>query len=197
MYLDVIRLISDSFVDAKILYSLEYPREKNNIVIHPFASRKVKEFPLNQFIEIAKHLGINQKVKFILPKNRADEEVLKLLKKDNIDFVVTSDVAELINELRITSLFIGNDSGPMHLAAMLGKPTFTIFGPVNPQYSKPTGDHNEFYFSTIDCVPKETHYCETLAGLYCPHINCMVKNNTEEVLNAIETFIKKVNDQVF
>ena len=39
-----------------------------------------------------------------------------------------TSLADLASKLRGASLFVGNDSGPGHLAALLGVPTFTVFG---------------------------------------------------------------------
>lgn len=37
--------------------------------------------------------------------------------------------------------FVGNDSGPTHLAAMLGVPTVAVFGPTDPSARVPVGQH--------------------------------------------------------
>ncbi len=47
------------------------------------------------------------------------------------------DLAQLIQSLDECDRFIGNDSGPGHLAALLGLPTFTIFGPQLPERFAP------------------------------------------------------------
>jgi len=46
---------------------------------------------------------------------------------------------ELFNELRTASLFVGNDSGPSHLAGIMGLPTIALFGPTEPAVWKPLG----------------------------------------------------------
>ncbi|HXE55120.1 MAG TPA: glycosyltransferase family 9 protein, partial [Tepidisphaeraceae bacterium] len=50
-------------------------------------------------------------------------------------------LADLMNHLLGASTFIGNDSGPGHLAGILGGPTVSIFGPKNPVRWKPLGPH--------------------------------------------------------
>ena len=59
------------------------------------------------------------------------------------------DLDALLTKLASADRFIGNDSGPGHLAALLGVPTFTIFGPQlpelfapqHPQADEPCGTH--------------------------------------------------------
>ena len=48
-----------------------------------------------------------------------------------------ANVTELIALIDRAGAFIGNDSGPGHLAAMFGVPTFTLFGPQLPEWFAP------------------------------------------------------------
>src|SRR5579883_3339400 len=53
--------------------------------------------------------------------------------------LLTPTVAQLISLTRKASLFIGGDTGPMHLAAALRKPVVGIFGPTDPRRNGPFG----------------------------------------------------------
>ena len=46
------------------------------------------------------------------------------------------ELAAIINRC---SLYVGNDSGPMHIAAAVGVPTVGIYGPSSPEYTSPRG----------------------------------------------------------
>ena len=50
----------------------------------------------------------------------------------------------LLPALQQASLFIGNDAGPMHLAAQLGTPTLGILGPTEPARYAPQAEHFRF-----------------------------------------------------
>ena len=50
----------------------------------------------------------------------------------------------LLPALQQASLFIGNDAGPMHLAAQLGTPTLGILGPTEPAKYAPQAEHFRF-----------------------------------------------------
>jgi len=52
---------------------------------------------------------------------------------------ICSSLGELIALARRASIFIGGDSGPMHLAAALGIPVVAIFGPTDPARNGPYG----------------------------------------------------------
>jgi heptosyltransferase-2 len=52
-------------------------------------------------------------------------------------------MAELIGLLDVCDLLVSNDTGPAHIAAALGRPTLTIFGPTNEFETAPTGARAE------------------------------------------------------
>jgi heptosyltransferase III len=58
---------------------------------------------------------------------------------DAIDLVGVLSLAEAASVLQRTSLFIGNDSGLMHLAAAAGAPTIGLFGPTDASTYGPSG----------------------------------------------------------
>jgi len=51
-----------------------------------------------------------------------------------------TDLLALSALLAQAALFVGNDSGPAHLAAAMGTPTLTIFGSTNPNWTAPLGE---------------------------------------------------------
>jgi heptosyltransferase I len=53
--------------------------------------------------------------------------------------VLPCDVARLVALTRRAALVVGGDSGPVHLAAALGRPVVALFGPTNPDRNGPWG----------------------------------------------------------
>jgi len=102
-------------------------------------------------------------------------------------------VENLIEHINSCSIFIGNDSGPIYIASLLGKPTITIYGPTNPEYSRPIGEHHHVIANTIKCSPeKNKQYCFTTAGMFgCPSFECMNLLNVDEVYNNVAPLIKE------
>jgi lipopolysaccharide heptosyltransferase II len=55
--------------------------------------------------------------------------------------------------LRRCALFIGGDSGPLHMAAAVGTPTVSLFGPTDPRLLAPRGEAHRVLFKSPDCAP--------------------------------------------
>lgn len=64
-----------------------------------------------------------------------------------------TSLGELIGVLSQLSLFLTNDSGPMHLAAALGTPTVAVFGPTDPRETGPSGGQARVVREPVDCSP--------------------------------------------
>ena len=58
-----------------------------------------------------------------------------------IDLVGATDALEAGACLARCALFVGNDSGLMHIAAAVGTPTLGLFGPSRPEFYRPWGEH--------------------------------------------------------
>jgi len=75
------------------------------------------------------------------------------------------DVAGLAGIIAHLEAVVGTDSGPRHLAAALGVPTFAWFGPTHPDTWQPPGDRHGYWRSPLPCAG-----CDRVA---CPHWSCM------------------------
>jgi predicted lipopolysaccharide heptosyltransferase III len=53
--------------------------------------------------------------------------------------------------LKRCALFVGNDNGPMHMAAALGVPVIALFGPSNPDEWGPRGQNVRILYKGLDC----------------------------------------------
>lgn len=58
-------------------------------------------------------------------------------RKNFVNLTAATTLPELMALLTQARLAVGNDSGPLHLAAALGIPTLTLFGPTNPKLYRP------------------------------------------------------------
>jgi lipopolysaccharide heptosyltransferase I len=114
---------------------------KNHIVlINPGAGWGAKQWPAERYGEIAKLLAKEGCTVFV--NYGPDEESLARkveAASGGAAQFISSSISELVALTRRTSLFIGGDTGPMHLAAALRVPVVAIFGPTDPARNGPYG----------------------------------------------------------
>ena len=104
------------------------PHVKENIaVIHPMATASDKTWPANKFLTVAAHLEqIGLKPVII---GGPDDNLSPFAKYDCVSGAPLRDVQKLT---ATAALFVGNDSGPAHIAAAFGVPVVVIFGSSDP-----------------------------------------------------------------
>lgn len=188
-YLDVVKTsLNVNDVETVREFPVHFELDKK-ILIHPFAGWKAKEWNLHKFIELAGLLSKNYAVEIISPHNLIAEDIIQDIAKNQIAISFTSTIKDLMSQIKQCSLFISNDSGPLYIASLLGKPTFTIYGPTNPEFSLPFGKFHRYFQKKIPCSPNEDQYCFTHGGLYCPSYECMSLVNVSSVHSLIDDFI--------
>ncbi len=188
-YLDAVR----SSIPVSSLNTNEIKENSTGdyILIHPFAGTKSKEWSLRKFLSLAKELNERYKCVIVTEPNKINADVLREIMEMDIKFVETNTTAELIEVTKRCFLFIGNDSGPIHIANLLGKPTFTIYGPTNPDFHKPLNGINNYIIREIPCSPGQNEkMCFTYGGMIgCPSFECMNNLALSEVRKSINEFI--------
>ena len=197
MYLNVSNLLLGKVESNDFDIFPRSNKKVDKIIIHPFAGWKAKEWNFNKFVNLAQALSKTYEVSFLIPSNSLTKDIEEEIKNYQIDLIKTISVEELIAALNNCSLLIGNDSGPIHIASMLGKATFTIYGPSNPSFTLPYGSTHGHYQKKIKCSPIVTeNLCFTDGGRYgCPSFECMNGTSIKEVLNSIKLFIDDIESK--
>ena len=93
------------------------------------------------------------------------------------------DVDQMLTALAGADRFIGNDSGPGHLAALLGLPTFTIFGPQLPELFAPQHPRAAW----IDGAPCPYKPCFDSCRFAAPH--CILNLSADDVWTRVSAWI--------
>ena len=111
------------------------------VAVHPGSGGRHKCWPLESYVALIRELNARQVPVVILfgPAEIEIETALGPLAIDGATLVRPPGLWELASVLARSSLFIGNDSGPGHLAAAVGTPTLSLFGPTDPQRWCPVG----------------------------------------------------------
>ena len=116
-------------------------------VIHPGASVSYKLWPKEHVAELVRRLTeMGYQVAWI-GAGQFDAEVIAGIERElprqvAVNFCNCLSLPELTALLRQSRLFIGCDSGPMHLAAATGLPVFALFGPSREAIWAPLGERS-------------------------------------------------------
>ena len=111
-----------------------------------------------------------------------------------------TSIQELTTILGNSSLFIGLDGGPMHIAVSLGIPTFTIWGGSNHNmygYEKINLDKHKIVRHDLPCHPCNSYLnpntSKTDDPLNCPDFACLQNITPQLALEQFKEFINQLN----
>jgi heptosyltransferase-1 len=133
-----------------------------------------KRWPVQYQAELVKLMRQAPRAKFVI-LGTPDEHLLgqAIAEADParcLNLAGQTSMAEMIECIRRSQLVITNDTGPMHVAAALGRPVIALFGPTNPQSTGPYGQlGNVLQNRELPCVPCMSQKCFYRDPLACLH----------------------------
>ncbi len=119
---------------------------------------RAKCWPTDRFAELAGRLNKELNAQIVLiggqaERDYADNVFRQIGKRHTVNLAGKTSMPELIGLLAECDLLVSNDTGPAHVAAALGTPTLTIFGPTNEFETSPTGLHSQLVRAdSIECA---------------------------------------------
>lgn len=115
----------------------------NIAVLNPGAGWPAKQWPAERYGEVARDLFENG-LKPIINFGPGEEDLARAAEAASAGAAtaLSCSISELIALLRRARLFIGGDTGPLHLAAALKVPVVALFGPTDPARNGPYGTKN-------------------------------------------------------
>ena len=150
-----------------------------------------KRWPLERFVEVARKLseaGLR-----VLITGSEDERYLEkaFAEKDMriISAVGRTSVRQLIALIKRCSVFLSNDTGPMHIAAVVGTPVVAVFGSSHLKGFDPRKitDSAVVFKGEAECSPCERKFC--------PSMKCFDSIKPEEVTAACFELLEKAGDR--
>jgi len=126
--------------------------------------------------------------------NEVNKKVMSMIKhkKRVINCAGRFSLRETFYMIEKCKVFIGNDSGPMHIAAAQGVKTIGLFGPNTPVRWAPLGKGNISLYHKQFCSPCiHTHRGRVPECIFGKDNKCMKAISTDEVVKGVERLIKK------
>jgi ADP-heptose:LPS heptosyltransferase len=159
-------------------------RHQKTIMIHSGAGQAVRVWPLKNYRTLATRL---RKGNFDVQIVCDPDQRRWWLDVGEKNVATPTTVTELITLTDRAAFFIGNDSGPGHLAAFCGVPTFTIFGPQLPEWFAPLHPQSEWIEGKVCPYLPCSDYCRF------PVPFCLSDITEDEVWARFEKFLAAQN----
>ena len=163
---------------------------KPRIVMHTGSGgySEARRWSPEGFASVANELQQEHGAEIVLvgqPEDDTDLVASRLISKP-INLVGATSLPQLADVIAGADLFIGADSGVMHIAAATGTPVLSIFGPSNPAAWRPwTAGANAVVLSSgVECSPCSYVGHKIGAREGCPARTCMKLLRPQQVLEA-------------
>jgi heptosyltransferase-1 len=150
------------------------------VLLNPGAGWGAKQWPAERYGQIAKQLA-QDGLKPVINVGPGEEEIARAV-GGGVAETFTGSLTQLIALTRRARLFIGGDTGPMHLAAALSIPVVGIFGPTNPARNGPFGTRN-IVLRSDSSLTSYKHVATQEAG--------MLEISPEQVVGAARELLKE------
>jgi len=126
---------------TKIIYPQNNSKNNNQIIIGIGSSGPTKKWPTENYIELIKKIN-NKNIKFYLAggnneiENQIANKIINEIKENRIESLCSLSIEEIMPIINSSKLYIGNDTGFMHLSAGLNIPAIGLFGDTPLSYKR-------------------------------------------------------------
>jgi heptosyltransferase-2 len=163
------------------------------------ASRPTKIWPLHRYAEVAQKWVTEAKGSVLVITGPGEEALVEEFFKavphvpelrDFIQVMPACNVRVLAARLSQLNVLVGNDSGPRHLAAAVGVPTVTLFGPEHPLewHPYPQDRHPRLFIEPLHCrvnqEPGSPPWCGLSECIVEAH-QCMTRITLDQVFDQV------------
>jgi len=159
------------------------------IIIHPAGGWWGRRWPKENYAGLADSLVRNFHLNVIFTgiasEKKEIEEIVGLMEEKAIIATDEFTVRELACLYKKALLFIGTDTGAMHIASAVNLPTLVMFGPQDPRRWRANSKDSKIIYKHLDCSPCPQK-CRWKKNI------CMEKISTEEVIDVAGKMIEEL-----
>jgi lipopolysaccharide heptosyltransferase I len=158
------------------------------IAIHPGTSAKAlfKRWMPDRYARLADRLVRDLKASVLFTWGDGElegvEGIRKEMKEPSLLGPKTISLTQLGEVYRRCDVYVGGDTGPMHIASLMGIPAVVIYGPTNPIENEPFGNHIKIR-KEVGCNPCHEYSCRELL--------CIKAISADEVFEATRDMLAR------
>ena len=175
----------------QLLEQLGVQRSPSMVILQPGARYWFKAWPPERFAELADHLTAQYGCQVLIGGSEQDidlaQQIRQIAKCSPVIMAGRTTIKQFAAIAKKSALYVGSDSGAMHIAAAVGTPVVALFGPSNPAEWGPRGKVTEVIYKGLDCRTCFHPTCHR------GEQNCMKLISVGEVETASKRLIACVN----
>ena len=175
----------------QVLDQLGVQRSQSMVILQPGARYWFKAWPPERFAELADRLTSQYGCQVLIGGSDQDidlaQQIRQMAKSNPVIMAGRTTIKQFSAIAKKSALFVGSDSGAMHIAAAVGTPVVALFGPSNPAEWGPRGEAIEVIYKGLDCRTCFHPTCHR------GEQNCMKLISVDEVETASKRLIACVN----
>ncbi len=156
--------------------------EREFAIINPGAGWDSKVWPCERYGEVAAHLSVASLVVWAGEKEKAWAEAIVAASKGRATLAPPTSLLQLAALLRRARLFLGSDTGPLHMAAALGTPCVAMYGPTRPEVCGPYGPGHCVLQTRVDSLGSQRKQAGVISA-------AMLEITVPQVLSACEALL--------
>ena len=166
---------------SKILERESISEKTILIGLHP-GGRPSRRWPVENFARVVGDVQVRIPCRFVITGGKDEvslaQELMKTANTEIVNLAGKLNLKELGGLIKRCNLYISNDSGPMHIAAILKTPLVAIFGPGDLAHYDPRSVSEEVVvlYKKVGCSP-----CPKIR---CKSMKCLKRISSQEVIEA-------------
>ena len=170
----------------KILTDSGVEFEKKIIIVHPGSGGSAIDLPIEKFSQLVNNLSLINDLNIIVTGNEDEKNMCNTISANTkaIELSGEFNLSEIICLISLSDIFISNSTGPIHIAAALGKSTVGFYPKIracSPERWGPFTEKKVIFTPELECNDCTREQCERL--------NCMNSIDIDSVTKEITKLI--------
>ncbi|MBT3183437.1 MAG: lipopolysaccharide heptosyltransferase II [Nitrospina sp.] len=181
----------------EVLLDMGLDEDEEFLTLHPGTSKVERGWHAERFGILCQKLIKEDGMRLVLLGTEKESQLLNRIKNSSqagaIKIIPPVNLRVLTGLLRKSRLFIGNDSGMMHLAAMVGIPVLGIFGPGSPATTGPymAMEKQELVTKNFSCSPCRQRFFKECQPSPLNKPYCLEDITVKDVHEAVRRMLKR------
>lgn len=176
---------------GKLFNEENVPQDRPIIAVQPFCLWQYKEWGAEKYIKLIQQIRTAYNLPVIItgsPEERVRaDRITESCGNHVYNLAGKTPMGLLPAVLKACRLFIGSDSAGMHIAAGVGTPTVTIYGPSSVSDWAPRGSKHSIVHTELSCLPCHQKGCDGSGTS-----QCLEELTVDEVMPAIKCQLDRI-----